>query len=292
MSVTTDRNGRLGNQIIRNLAVSIIAEKHDLYVEYSSYNLIMKLGIDLFIGKRKLPDTIPLTDGNYLDTYARDSLNSNLDPNNDYFQRKDIMDFLYKYIHSDVIKANVTQKNPFRNRYNANNDVIIHIRLGDVVHYNPGIKYYLHALSTINFENMYICTDDANHSIVRNILEKYPNTTIIQYNVIETIQFATTCKHIILSHGSFSAVIGYLAFFSDVHYPEYDKTKHMWYGDMFSIDTWIKHDINVYNQHGASPLNPSPDSSKIISSIALPGDTIGNTDSEESVITLSTMGPS
>lgn len=55
---------------------------------------------------------------------------------------------------------------------------------------------------------------------------------------IHTIQFASTCKHIVLSHGSFSAVIGYLAFFSNVYYPAYGDT--MWYGDMFSIDGWKK----------------------------------------------------
>lgn len=47
----------------------------------------------------------------------------------------------------------------------------------------------------------------------------------------------------ILSHGSFSAVIGYLSFFSNVYYPEYELNK-IWYGDMFSIDNWIKLSVN------------------------------------------------
>jgi len=46
------------------------------------------------------------------------------------------------------------------------------------------------------------------------------------------------CKNIILSHGSFSAVIGYLGFFSKIYYPEYDLNK-IWYGDMFSINNWV-----------------------------------------------------
>ena len=40
MSITTEYNGRLCNQVIRNLALSILAEKYDLYVEYSNYNNI------------------------------------------------------------------------------------------------------------------------------------------------------------------------------------------------------------------------------------------------------------
>jgi hypothetical protein len=37
MTTTTYSNGRLCNQIIRNLAVSFIAEKNNLKVEYSNY---------------------------------------------------------------------------------------------------------------------------------------------------------------------------------------------------------------------------------------------------------------
>ena len=41
MSLTTSYNGRLCNQIIRNLALSILAKKYNLFVEsYSSYNEI------------------------------------------------------------------------------------------------------------------------------------------------------------------------------------------------------------------------------------------------------------
>ena len=49
MSKTTEDGGRLCNQIVRNLALSILAEKYDLYVAYSSYdNINNKLGIELF----------------------------------------------------------------------------------------------------------------------------------------------------------------------------------------------------------------------------------------------------
>mgnify|MGYP006925716681 CR=1 FL=1 len=43
--------------------------------------------------------------------------------------------------------------------------------------------------------------------------------TIIDYDEIQTFQFASTCKNIILSHGTFSAMIGYLGFFSNVYFP-------------------------------------------------------------------------
>lgn len=241
MTTTINSRGRLGNQIIRNLAVSLIAEKNNLYVNYGCYNLIQKLGINLFIGINKHPTTILLTDENYFDMMSNASLNHNLNANNNYFQTKEITNLLYNYLHSNAIKTNIINKNPFKDRYNANNDLFIHIRLTDAERFNPGIKYYMNSISNIKFTNLYISTDDKTHNIITQIIQKYPNT-ILNYDEIETFQFASTCKNIILSHGSFSAVIGYLSFFSNVNYPEYESNK-IWYGDMFSIDGWNKNSV-------------------------------------------------
>ena len=88
-----------------------------------------------------------------------------------------------------------------------------------------------------------IATDDKNHFFITQILSKYPNkTTILDYDEINTIQFASTCNNIILSHGSFSACIGYLSFFSHITYPKYEAHK-IWYGDMFHIDGWNELDF-------------------------------------------------
>ena len=45
--------GRFGNQIIRNLAMSLIAEKFDLIMRYQRSDEIEKLGLTLFSGKKK-----------------------------------------------------------------------------------------------------------------------------------------------------------------------------------------------------------------------------------------------
>lgn len=240
MTTTTHLNGRLGNQIIRNLAVSLIAKKYNLYVEYSSYELItQQLGIDLFIGNEQYDNIIELTDDNYFSVYENILLYSNLNPNNNYFQTKEITNFLYNYLHNNTVKQNIINKNPFNFRYNANNDLFVHIRLTDVAEFNPGINYYMKVISNINFENLFVSTDDVNHCIIHQIIEEYPNMNIICYDEIKTIQFGSTCKNIILSHGSFSAVLGYLSFFSNINYPEYESNK-IWFGDMFSINGWNK----------------------------------------------------
>lgn len=239
MTTTTGTNGRLGNQIIRNLAVSLLAEKHNLQVEYYNYDLINTLGIELFIGKNTYSSIKELNDNNYFSIYYCDNINYNLNPNTHFFQSNDIIKFLYKYIQSDPVKSTIIKKNPFSERYNANGDVFIHIRLKDVANHNPGIHYYLNTLKHITFDKLFISTDEGGHTIVRTIMLQYPIAALVTYDEIKTIQFASTCKNIILSHGSFSAVIGYLSFFSNIYYPEYEADK-IWYGDMFTIDNWIK----------------------------------------------------
>jgi hypothetical protein len=239
---TTGSNGRFCNQLVRNLAVSLIAERHNLYVNYCSGDLIKVLGINLFCGRKRYNNNIELTDDNYFEVYNRAKLNSNLMPNNSYFQTKKISNFLVGYLRANNVKPAVIAANPFKIRYNTNNDVCIHIRLTDVAEFNPGINYYLKILGDINFEKLFITSDDLNHSIIAGIMDVYPNTILIDCDIIKSIQFASTCKNVILSHGSFSAVIGYLSYFSVVHYPEYENNK-IWYGDLFSIDGWIKHSV-------------------------------------------------
>ena len=238
MTSTTGNNGRLGNQIIRNLAVSIIAKKYNLTVDYFNKDLINKLGIDLFTGTNIYESIQVLNDDNYFNMYYGGNINYNLNPNEAYFQSKDISNFIYNYLHTSDVKSNIIEKNPFKDRYNTNNDLYIHIRLTDSERHNPGLNYYLNVIKSINFDNLYISTDDKNHNIIINILRYYPNLKLIEYDEINTFQFASTCKNIVLSHGSFSALIGYLSFYSTIYYPEYD-LKHLWYGDMFSIKNWI-----------------------------------------------------
>ena len=241
MSSTVYSAGRLCNQIIRNISTSILAQKYDLNVVYSSYNLISKLGIKLFTqGKQKYNSTRKVTDDNYL-TILNESttLNYNIDTCWSFFQTKEITHLIYNYLHKDDNKINIIYSNPFKTRYSNNNDCFIHIRLGDISHLNHGFEYYHKAISQLpSFDKLYIGTDSPEHSIIRKIIETYPSSAyVLPYGEVETIQFASTNKHIILSHGSFSAFIGWISFYSDVYYPSHSNDK--WYGvGMFSIPTW------------------------------------------------------
>jgi len=233
MTTTINGAGRLCNHIFRNIAVSMIATKFNLYVTYGYHDKIQELGITLFSGTNCFNKNITLCDDNFFDVLNATELKENLIVNG-FYQTKSISQSIFNYLRKENIKKQIILKNPFKSRYSNNNDCFIHIRLTDVSHFNPGIAYYLEALSATSFDNLYIGTDEPNHSIITEIKKHYSNLIVLYYDEVNTIQFGSTCKHVILSHGSFSATIGYLAFFSQIFFPEYESNKE-WYGDMFSI---------------------------------------------------------
>ena len=191
----------------------------------------------MITGNSSYNQTKILNDNNYFSIYNGTSFNYNLNANRNFFQTKQITNLLYEYLHSDKIKENIIDKNPFKVRYNNNKDLFIHVRLTDAIKFNPGIGYYKDNINRIKYDTLYISTDEKNNDLIIKLMELYPNANLINYDEIQTFQFASTCKNIILSHGSFSAIIGYLAFFSEIYYPDYHNTKK-WHGDMFSIKGW------------------------------------------------------
>ena len=66
------------------------------------------------------------------------------------------------------------------------------------------------------------------------LIKKY-NMEVFNSDMVDIVMFASTCKYIILSSGTFSWMIGLFAYFSEIYYP---KIKNKWHGDIFVFDTW------------------------------------------------------
>ena len=238
---TTTANGRLCNQIIRNLCVSLLAEKSDLYVNYCSYDRIcQRMGIPLFIGRNMYHKTRILNDDTFLKVLdSKETLQENLDANQAYFQTREITPLLYDHLRS--VRDSIAAANPFRERYGQNDDCCVHIRLTDAAHHNPGLEYYSQCLSAILCQDIYVATDQPSHPLIQQLLERHEKAKVLQnLDEVQTLQFGSTCKYLVLSHGSYSAVMGWLAFDAQkVYYPKYN-ARDMWYGDMFSIPSWTE----------------------------------------------------
>ena len=246
MSFTIGGYGRFGNQVIRNLCVSFIAKKYDLYVDYSSYNEIKELGIDLYIGNNKYDNTIELNDNNFF--YILNSnadVKSNINGNIYYFQIQEIANYIHSYLHTDNIKKDIIEKNQFKTRYNNNNDCFLHIRLTDLEKWNPGYDYYNNLIYNIKPDKIYIGSDDFDHKIIKKLVKEYSHNVILlnEYNVIDTIKFGSTNKYIILSDSSLSCIIGYVSFYSIVYYPHLHN-RRMPKDQLFIKKKWNKIDVD------------------------------------------------
>lgn len=234
--------GRFGNLFLVGMAFHFYAKKNNLKVFYKDHERFKKLGIDFFQPSeptKPFDETIKFTDENFFDLITGPPIYKNVLLCNDMWcQTKEFVFYLRNYFNESTIKDRIMSSNPFAKRYfNNNNDVYVHVRLGDVtdIHSLP-FEYYDIALSNIStFSKGYISSDSIGHSICERLIEKY-NLTPIQWDIIETIQFATTCRHIVLSLGTFSWLIGFLAYFSDdIQYPI---DKKPWHGNIFVFPEW------------------------------------------------------
>lgn len=240
----TSGNGRLCNQIIRNIATSLIAEKFDLYVEYNNHEIMKKIGLNLFVGSKKYKNTIRLSDNNYFKILESNKLESNINPNNNYFQTKKITHFIHDHIKN--IQKKIIDMNPNKNLYNRNNDCFIHIRLGSVEKFNPGFKYYDDIISSVNPCKIYLATDSIEHKINKKLKDKYKQKLIfMDDDLLGIFQLGSTCKYVILSYGSFSAFIGYISFFSKVYYKKIDEKTAWDYNQKTEHNMFDNHRSNI-----------------------------------------------
>ena len=231
-----------------------LAEKYDLDVEYSYWAKMRTLGIPLYSGSKRFQENQIVDSDAKMEVLLQEMesssfvLQRNLIMQGDiYCQTKDMTNRIFDYLRSERIRDGIIPANPFHHNYKNNNDVFVHIRLGDVADKNPGFEYYekvLKSLETKGYGRIFLSSDSPFHPICQKISMEFRNTSFIQVEETQTIQFASTCRYVVLSHGSFSAIIGYLSFFSEVYYPAYDPEK-IWYGDMFSVPGFQKVDYAV-----------------------------------------------
>lgn len=229
---------RFCNCLIRNICISMVAEKSNLSAKYNYYDEITELGIPLFTsGEHTYEKTVEFGDDkfNYVIDNDITTLKVNLDGNECFFQEQRSIEKLYKYLRSEKIMKGIIEKNPYREFYGKNN-CYVHVRLGDVPFHNPGFHYYDKVISSLNCKNIFISSDSINDDICKNIIKKY-GAIIVDENEVRTIQFGSTCRNIVLSNGSFSSMIGYLSFYADkIFYP---RIRRAWHGELFCIPGWI-----------------------------------------------------
>ncbi len=247
---TEGTTGRFGNHVFRNLACHFIAEKFNIKFKYSYVRDMQLLGLQLFHNgiNQPLASTTPI----HLHDRTFFSL---LTESNDKFpliERRPLMTHALfaqtpvfaRYVRDYFIEIqdDIKRANQFSTRYNNNNDVYLHVRLGDIAKLPVCLtfEYYDAAMQEIlkkhAVQHVYISSDSIEHPICTKLITKY-NMQIVRKNEVDTIKFASTCRHVVLSTGTFSWLIGALAFDSDVYYPQHPRV-NWWHGNIFVFEDW------------------------------------------------------
>jgi hypothetical protein len=242
MTSTIGGHGRFGNHFIRNICISIIAKNYDLAATYSVPHLFSRLGIPLFSGSRTFESSIQVTDDtvvSYLLGHA--SVSHNLFSLSSYLQIPDTARIIRQFLTSPEIQSSIIFNNPYKDRFNNNNDLYIHLRLGDVSYLAPDFQYFADAIlaaQKVNgpFSNGFISTESWDHPLTQRLIHTF-NLKPLVLDEVNTFQFASTCRNVILSNGTFSWCIGVLSFFSTVVFPELIEE---WSGDIMVFPDWIE----------------------------------------------------
>ena len=222
---------RFGNLLFFTYIIDYLARINDLPISYEMFSEISSLGIPLYTdGKKIYDETYKLTDSNIDSILINPKLNKNIYIDG-FFQTP----LTAKYIKNKMneYRENIMNLNPFS--YD-NNNVFIHVRLGDIQNDNRScpFEYYDKILEKTEYDKGYISSDTITHPTCQRLINKY-NLNIFNQGEVETIKFGSSCKHIIISAGTFSWYIGAFSFESNVYYP---LIKQVWHGHIFVFPEW------------------------------------------------------
>ena len=231
-------NSRFGNLFFINMFLNMMSMKYNLKCSYKHVSQFNKLGIHYFKGTATYDKHLLVTEDNFM--YI---LKNNLEPcnliitNNVWFQTNEFCKILYKYFKVEKVRNKIINKNIYNTRYNTNNDLFIHVRLGDVKKQSyDSFNYVDSMISNIDYDKAYITSDNIEDAFCQKLIHKHKLRVYIS-DEHDTIMFGNTCNNILMSGGTFSWMIGFLAFHSkNIYIPNITEK---WYGDIFVYDNWI-----------------------------------------------------
>jgi hypothetical protein len=109
------------------------------------------------------------------------------------------------------------------------NDVVIHIRSGDIFHNNihplyicPPLSYYIDIIEKNNFESIYLVAEDTKNPCINKLLELYPKIIFKNCSLEEDIKIILSSVNIIGSFGTFIPALSDLTYnIKKIYMPDY-----------------------------------------------------------------------
>ena len=112
-----------------------------------------------------------------------------------------------------IIKDKINRFKPSKNILLNENDVLIHIRSGDIFSNNPHIEYIMPPLSyyekIINHQkfnaknSFYLISEDRKNPCINELLKKYPKIIYLKQSLDDDIKLILSAHNIITSFGTF-----------------------------------------------------------------------------------------
>ena len=109
-----------------------------------------KLGIRFKHGKQVYKVNALINDYNFLYTLKEQITPCNVIIGEAWFHTNNFCQMIYEYFKNKKYKHFITHANKYKKRYKQNNDLFIHLRLGDVSDYNDNKDMYNRICNKIN----------------------------------------------------------------------------------------------------------------------------------------------
>lgn len=200
-------SGNLGNHLFQYFSARLLAEKHGL-----------SLDIEPILGFPKTQDKVSGNKYNNLEKISEQMLSykdiSKRIKNAINFKKGIDFSCFYGFNYRDYYEKNINKAydwlrisdNIQDNFYDIkDNDLLISVRNGDFIKNKVSLpfEYYQSILESnlINYNNIYIVSDDYNHHFMKNFKKYGP--IFIKRNYLEQFKIALKFKYIIASHSTF-----------------------------------------------------------------------------------------
>ncbi len=222
--------GRAGNKFIVDMCMYFITKKHNQKCRFYDVTTLNRLGLTDAKDETDTSD-IPVTQATDELVY---SFLTELPPSTHVC-------FNYIFCQTTEIARYIIDHMPKLGDFEVTDSVFIHVRLGDIAHKNltPKLDYYERVLQELEYTgNVYLTTDSPRDPLCRTLMNKY-KAILYQEDEVTTWLFGRTCRHLVLSLGTFSWVLGLLATKSLKWYPDPDKYPK-WHGPIFEATDWFK----------------------------------------------------
>ena len=227
MLILKEPRGRTGNVLLQNVGLSVLSKYYNLKpFGYINLEYFKKINLKVnFEGREVHPEQ-------YLDDYTL----TNFITVNEYFDQGIVFDGGFQ-LKDFLLKFRNEIRSSFDLQYtdSCNDDLFIHVRLGDVQNHNPGLEFYRESIKSLKFNKGFISSDSPTHPMVQQLIDEFRLSQYTNSDPLETINFAKNFKNIITSKGTFSWWIAFLSQAENIIVPIGDA---MWYGDIFVFDDW------------------------------------------------------